>query len=487
MSKVLEVEQLTIIANGKALFPPISFTVNEGETLGLVGASGSGKSLTTLAIGGLLPPPLKAQSITIQFYTSEQTPILLSDKKFPSGILGKNIAYIFQEPSAALNPTMTCGEQLSECVQNGEKEVVGLLKMVQLKDPEKVAVSYPFELSGGQQQRVMIAIALAQRPRLLIADEPTTALDATIQKSVLDLLKTLQKELGFGLILISHDVHVLQYMSHNIVNIGSPITQYKNGGVVSHYQQLTTDTIVEFQNVSFSYQKSKGIFSFGKEYFQALSDFNFTIGRHQRMALIGESGSGKSTIAKLLTGILKPDTGTIVFHSTKPPKNIVQLVFQDYGNALSPRMTVFEILKESIIAFQPNATKINETMMELLNQVNLTDTVLNKYPHQLSGGQKQRISIARAMASQPELLILDESLNALDIENQEYIIETLNRIFYQNYVSLLYITHDLILAQKVADWIGVLESGNLVEFGEINAALKNPKHQHTKELINSML
>ncbi len=522
MNRILKVKDLTLKAKDKTLIDSISFDIQEGEIFALVGESGSGKSLTSLAIMRLLPNGIKIDS----------GDILLRDKslfRLPEyqmqKIRGKSIAMIFQEPMTALNPVMSIGEQVAEAIRlhlnlkpNEIKvKVVSLFNEVGIKEPQERYSWYPHQLSGGQKQRVMIAMALACEPDLLIADEPTTALDVTIQAQVLKLLKSIQQKRGLSILFITHDMGVVSLMADRIavmrygkiveenrkdnffVNPKHPYTkQLLRDILISKESRVnpTKEKILEVKNLKIHFPIKKGLFQRVTGYVKAVNGVDFSISKGKTLALVGESGSGKSTIAGAILRLLDITDGEILFRGKDiahlsqkelmPYRKKIQIVFQDPYSSLNPRMSVGDIIKEGMISLNIGTKESRDhTIKNLLEKVGLQREHFYRYPHEFSGGQRQRIGIARALAVEPELIICDEPTSALDVSVRSQILKLLKKLQRDSGLSYLFITHDLSIVPTIADEIAVMRDGKIVEQGDVQEVMKSPKKEYTKKLLNS--
>lgn len=535
----------------------LTFELASGEILAIVGESGSGKSITALAIMGLLGRNKNCQITGLIEFFSEQGKALnlneLSDKEF-TNIRGKSIAMIFQEPMSALNPVYTCGKQLMECLvlhQSGNKnelykQALKLLAEVRIDEVERIMNSYPFQISGGQRQRVMVAMALAGSPEVLIADEPTTALDASVRNSILHLIKDIVKERNMSLLLISHDLHSVADISDNIIVLfrGKKLEENHTAKVFKNPQHPYTkalincqpvyaaketvlptpedfyrltdemqflekefdryallklpnksegDVLIKAKNLNLSFSRSNGLFK-KNEQKQVLNNLSFEIHQSETLGLLGESGSGKSSIAKIFTGLISNYEGLISFEGKdikgfkrKQLSKKVQLIFQDAFSALNPMLCVGDVLLEVLLVHQIETNK--KTALEkaavLLEQVGLGIADLKKYPHQFSGGQRQRINIARALALEPELIIMDESVSALDVSVQAQIINLLNQLQSKYGFTYLFISHDVDVMAYFSDRVMVLESGTIKEVGITKEVFANPKDAYTRKLLEA--
>jgi len=535
----------------------VSLVVNRGEIRALVGESGSGKSVTSMSILQLIPsPPATFKNGSILFYDTSGTAIdlLQTNASEIEAIRGSKIAMIFQEPMTALNPVLTCGKQIIETImlhQHLSKEAatieaIALFKSVQLNDPEKVIDKYPHELSGGQKQRVMIAIAMSGKPDLLICDEPTTALDVQVQKSILELLKQLQQETGMGILFITHDLNVVASFANAVTvlykgevveenttkalfeNPAHPYTkallacrpgQYPKGfklPVVSDFllnpnysvptintnqeapKASNLKTLLEVNNVSIRFPIQTNFFGKITKSFTAVDQITFDIKEGETLGLVGQSGCGKTTLGRSIVGLQTINEGSIVYkgETIAAPnkaynphyKKIIQLIFQDPYSSLHPRMRIGDAIAEPLLVHQivQNKAASKERVIEMLEKVELPADCFNKYPHEFSGGQRQRIVIARALIMEPKFVICDESVSALDVSVQAQVLNLLNNLKASMQFSALFITHDLSVVKYISDRIMVMNQGKIEEIGPAETVYHSPKSLYTQELIASL-
>ncbi len=526
---VLRVEGLSVSVRTegglKPLVQDLSFSLAKGETLAIAGESGSGKSITSLAIMGLLPPP--AVRVTGGRVMLGATDLTALPEAALRPIRGDRIAMIFQEPMTSLNPVMTVGAQLTEAIRAHEtvsraeaaKRAVEALKAVRLSEPDRRMRQYPHELSGGMRQRVMIAMALALRPEVLIADEPTTALDVTVQREVLDLLRDLQRDLGTAIILITHDMGVVAEMADRVIVMkagrqvetattadifAAPQAGYTRAllaavprmGQTAPRPPVTADPIARLTDVVVRYPLRGGLLGGVTQNVHAVEHVSFDIRKGETFALVGESGCGKSTIAKALVG-LAPHTGSIQIagqalngldpHDLKALRRRVQMVFQDPMAALNPRMKVGDLIAEPLLihAIGTPADRAAKAA-DLMQKVGLEPDQLSRYPHEFSGGQRQRICIARALALQPDLIIADESVSALDVSVQARVLDLLRALQTEFHMSYLFISHDMAVVDSISDRVGVMYLGQIVELGTRAQIFGNPQHAYTRRLIEAV-
>ena len=524
------VENLTVQFGSAKVVDNISFEIQAGETFALVGESGSGKSMTALAALNLLPykAVVKTDALRLQNENLAQ----LSEKEWCQ-IRGRKMAIIFQDPIASLNPVMTIGAQIAEVLKlhfqlsknEIKQRVIELLQQVELPNAAGRVNDYPHQLSGGQRQRVMIAIALAGKPDLLIADEPTTALDVTIQAQILELLKNIQKKTGMALWLISHDLAL-------VASIAKRVAVMQNGKIVEtgHAQKLFqnpqhpyTQKLVaalpsieklqkapppqppskggsrlQVKNFHCHYPIRKGIFKRVVDYVRAVDGVSFTLEKGKTLALVGESGCGKTTLGKALLHLI-PSSGGDVFldgvalheltgENLRKQRAAMQIIFQDPFSSMNPRMLIGEIIAEGLKALHPDisATQREWRVRKLLQRVELPEDAIYRYPHEFSGGQRQRICIARALAVEPKVIICDEPTSALDVSVQAQIIELLKTLQREQGMSYLFITHDLGVVAEIADEVAVMFKGKIVEQGAVKQVLTAPQHSYTQKLLSAV-
>lgn len=530
---LLSIKNLSIKIDDQVILSNISLDIKKNEVLGLVGESGSGKSFTALSILKLI----NIKNLKVEGEIIFNGTILnnLSEKNYQK-LRGKEISIIFQEPMSSLNPSMKCGDQISEIIINHEKinknlakkRSLELIKKVQLKDPELVYEKYPHQLSGGQQQRIMIAIAIACKPKLLIADEPTTSLDGIVKNNIISLIKSLQNEYKMSVLFISHDLKLVSKFvdtliilkdglivesgdsftvfnspkkkyTKNLINSSPPkknrpnrlITyKTKKNKLISkeerallHSKIYNKTPILKVSALSVSYSAKK-----------IIENVSFDLYKGETLGIVGESGSGKSTIAKSILGLVKIDNGEICFKN-KDIKQIsnsvfrkkVQLIFQDPYSSLNSELSIGESIVEPMIAHKIFSSKKEMKLkaLELLNQVGLSENSYNKFPNQFSGGQRQRIVIARALALSPEIIICDESVSALDVSIQAQILNLLSDLKEKYQFTFLFISHDMSVVKYFTDRIIVLKKGEIVEFDETDSLFEFPQNTYTKELLNA--
>jgi peptide/nickel transport system ATP-binding protein len=523
MSALLSIENLTVALPSAAdranAVQGVTLSLNKGEILCIVGESGSGKSITASAVMGLLPSDqLKVTSGRIMF---AQRDLLTFDENAMRRLRGDRIAMIFQEPMTSLNPIMKIGDQVAEVLEahgvprrERAGRVVELLRAVDLPEPENLIERYPFRLSGGQRQRVMIAMALALEPDILIADEPTTALDVTTQAQILKLIRDLQRQRGMGVLFITHDFGVVAdiadrvaVMQHGVVVeqgtvqeiLHRPQQPYTRALVdaVPRFRESAAAAVVsapvlEVERLTKSYRTSAGLFRPGSS-FRAVDDVSFSIGKGETLGLVGESGSGKSSIGQCILRIASIDEGRIAFHGRdiaraegaelKAYRSKAQMIFQDPYASLNPRHTVGRSIMAGPLAHGVSQAEARARMTQLLRRVGLDESAASRYPHEFSGGQRQRIGIARALAVRPDLLVADEAVSALDVSVQAQVLELLRELRRELDLAMLFITHDLRVASQICDRVIVLHKGRIVEQGEVTHVFGQPSDPYTRQLL----
>ena len=530
----------------------IDFSLYENEILAIVGESGSGKSVTSKAIMGLLQD--KNAHIKGRINFEETSLLTLSFKEFAK-LRGNDIAMIFQEPMSALNPSLTCGFQVAEILLHHKKvsasevkkEVLQLFEKVKLPRPQEMYTSYPHQISGGQMQRVVIAMAIACKPKLLIADEPTTALDVTVQKEILQLLKDLQKQTGMSMLFISHDLalvceladRVLVMYKGDIVEKGTvkeifeapkkpytkallgsrptldvrykvlpTIASIKDNSFIpqsitsqqrakKHQKIYTKTPLLRVENVAKSYFSRVGVFG-QKQEIKAVNGISFDVFEGETLGLVGESGCGKSTLGKVILQLEKATKGSIFYKGKeitslkckdlRSLRKDIQLIFQDPYSSLHPRKIIGQAIIEPMEVHGIGSSKKQrkEKAMELLSRVGLEASYFHRYPHQLSGGQRQRVGIARTIAMEPKLVICDESVSALDISVQAQVLNLLNELKEDFGFTYIFISHDLAVVKYMADQLLVMNRGAIEEIGDADEIYANPIKQYTKKLIDSI-
>ena len=521
---VLAVADLTVMAGGTALVEALSFTLAKGETLAIAGESGSGKSLTALAIMGLLPANVRVSAGRIDLGGTDL--VTLPEARMRA-LRGDRISMIFQDPMSSLNPVMTIGAQLAEAIRahdpisrrDANARALEALRAVRLSQPDRRLRQYPHELSGGMRQRVMIAMALALRPEILIADEPTTALDVTVQREVLDLLRDLQRDLGTAIILITHDMGVVAEMADRVIVMRSgrkveeaatqdlfraPAAEYTREllravpriGTGRARPALETEPVVGLTDVVVRFPLRGGLLGRVRQNVHAVEHVSLDIRRGELFSLVGESGCGKSTLAKALVGLV-PHQGRIevagqALTALDPSgwqamRRRVQFVFQDPMAALDPRMTVGDLIAEPLVIHGVGTqTERVARTADLLQRVGLAAGQMTRYPHEFSGGQRQRICIARALALQPDLIIADEVVSALDVSVQARVLDLLAALQKEFGVAILFISHDMAVVENISDRVAVMYLGQIVELGSRDQIFRSPQHPYTRRLIEAV-
>ena len=528
----------------------ISFNLKENKILGIVGESGSGKSVTSLAVLGLLPKNT-IQEGTIFF--DEKNLLTISDKEFQQ-IRGNKMAMIFQEPMSSLNPTLTCGSQVAEVLKQHTglnkkeiyQEVISLFQKVKLPLPDRIFNSYPHQISGGQKQRVMIAIAIACKPDLLIADEPTTALDVTVQKEIILLLKELQKENKMSILLISHDLSLVSEIADNVIILfkgkivekgittdifHSPQHNYTKGLINSkpnlnqrlkklptvedfiknkistdvytkkerdayHRKIYELEPLLEIVDLKKYFNTSVGFTK--KSFIKAVDAISFKLYEGETLGLVGESGCGKTTLGRAIMQLEKITSGKIFYkgrditHLSKTAlqnlRKEIQIIFQDPFSSLNPRISIGNAILEpmNVHGILSNDKERKTYVIELLKKVGLEEEHFNKYPHEFSGGQRQRIGIARAIALKPKIIICDESVSALDVSVQAQVLNLLNELKSTFNFSYIFVSHDLSVVKYMSDQLVVMNKGKIEEIDDADTIYKTPTSEYTKNLIDSI-
>ena len=549
MEDLVSINNLNIEARTRAgtlkVVNDLSFTIKKSETLCVVGESGCGKSVTALSLMSLLPEGiLKVSSGDILF---DNTNLAQLSEAELEGIRGNEISMIFQEPMTSLNPLFTVGEQVSEVIRrhknlNKEKawvSAVELLDAVKIPNPDKRAFDYPFQLSGGQRQRVMIAIALACQPKILIADEPTTALDVTIQAEILALINMLKQETGTAVMFITHDMAVVAQMADRVVVMyqgkkveegtvheifNNPQHEYtksllsavpKLGEMASKkYPEPmrlvgekktkalkpivgTNEPLLKVNNLVTRYPVKGGVFRRTVARVHAVEDVSFTIMKGKTLSLVGESGCGKSTVGRSLIRLVEPTSGDVNLDGQNilslNPKDMrearsnIQMVFQDPFASLNPQMMLIDQVAEPLRNYGTVKREVlQEKIGDLFDRVKLPRSFMQRYPHELSGGQRQRIAIARALALNPKLIIADEAVSALDVSVQAQVLNLMMELQVDLGLSFLFISHDMAVVERVSHDVGVMYLGRLVEIGPRQAIFRNPQHPYTQDLLKAV-
>ncbi|WP_298499038.1 ABC transporter ATP-binding protein [uncultured Algibacter sp.] len=553
MKSILEIKNLSISFGENEVIHDISYNLNENEILGIVGESGSGKSVSSLSILGLLPKNIsKINNGTILFNGNELTK--LTSKAFQK-IRGNKIAMIFQEPMSSLNPSMTCGKQVEEILLQHTKlskkqikeETLILFKRVKLPNPKRIFKAFPHEISGGQKQRVMIAMAIACKPDILIADEPTTALDVTVQKDIINLLKGLQIETKMSIIFITHDLALISEIADRVLvmykgdiveqgmvkdifnnpkhnytkalinsrpsldtrlknlptikdflnnNISTEIISTKQREI-NHKILYSKKPILEVINIEKEYITKSGWFTKPK-HFKAVNNVSFKLYEGETLGLVGESGCGKSTLGNAILQLDKATAGTILYNGidiTKLSKKEIrvlrkdiQIIFQDPYSSLNPRIPIGEAIMEPMRVHNLYTTDSERKtkVIDILNRVGLSEDYLYRYPHEFSGGQRQRIGIARTIALQPKLIVCDESVSALDISVQAQVLNLLNELKKDFGFTYIFISHDLAVVKYMSDQLLVMNQGKIEELDDADTIYNDPKKDYTKRLIHAI-
>jgi len=527
MKPLLQISNLSISfqvrKNKFSAVKNLNLSINENQIVGLVGESGSGKSVTAMSIMRLLPEPKASygEKSSIMFDGEE---ILSADKNSLRKIRGNKISMIFQEPMTSLNPYHRVGDQIVESIllhkaqkkSEAISEAKNLMNLVEITEVDRRFTSYPHELSGGQRQRIMIKMALANKPKLLIADEPTTALDVTIQAQILDLMTKLKDEVGMSILFITHDLGLIEKFSDTITVMqeGNVVEQGDTNAVFTNPQHAYTKKLINSEpsikqetltgepplitvkDLNIFYPLPKKTF-FKKDFFHAVKDVNFSIPQKSTIGLVGESGSGKSTLGKALAGLINyqgsilyggVDIGQLNSKELKSIKKDIQIVFQDPYGSLSPRMTVGEIVGEGLdVHFNLSQKQKDERIADSLKAVEINPDDRFKYPHEFSGGQRQRVAIARSLILNPSFMILDEPTSALDRSIQIQVIELLKNIQKEYELTYLFISHDLKVVRSMSDYIFVMQNGVIVESGPAKQVFSSPEEDYTDKLLNAAL
>ena len=533
---ILQVKNLTVSTGTGTkktdIVNNISFTIERGETFVLLGESGSGKSITALSIMRLLPAAIKISDGSVILHTTNL--FQLPENKMRK-IRGAKIGMIFQEPQTSLNPVLTAGQQISETLRQHDnlskkqciKRSIELLDAVGIPDAERRINEYPHQFSGGMKQRIMIAIALAGKPDLLIADEPTTALDVTIQAQVLNLLRKLQSETGMSILFITHDIGVAAQMADHIAVMqngsivelktkkelfSNPENSYtqKLFDAIPSWEKRTEENEIEeiersertsllkVKDLKVYYPIRKGIFKRTIGHVRAVDSVTIDLHAGETVAIVGESGSGKTTMGKGILQLLEVTSGDITYQKTdlnkldapslRKLRSDIQIVFQDPYSSMNPRMMVNDIIQEGMLAQGVGESKKerDEHTVKLLEQVGLLPEYRFRYPHEFSGGQRQRICIARALAVKPKLIICDEPTSALDVSVQAQILSLLKDLQKEYQLGYLFITHNISVVEYIAHYVAVMYEGKIVEQGAVEKILKNPKNPYTKNLLSAV-
>jgi microcin C transport system ATP-binding protein len=525
MSPLLELDGLTVRFGRATVVDRVSFSIGKGEKFGLVGESGSGKSITALSVLRLVDAAVSSGRI---LFDGED--LLAKSERQMRGLRGASISMIFQEPMTALNPLYTVGNQIAEVLELHEAlrpnqaraRAVELLARTGIPEPERRVSAYPHQLSGGQRQRAMIAMALACRPKLLIADEPTTALDVTVQAQILELLDDLQREMGMAILFITHDLALVRRFTHRVgvMERGKLVEAGETAEVFDRPRHPYTVRLVGSRperevrapdatqpvilsgsgvNVSFAVHGSGW---FGKRSFDAVRNATLQLKRGETLGIVGESGSGKTTLGMALLALQPIAGGEVSFDGSRldnadrlrlrAMRRRMQVVFQDPFASLSPRMTIEQIVGEGLEVHEPElaAAPRRERIVAVLAEVGLTEAaglenLLGRYPHEFSGGQRQRIAIARAVILNPEVLVLDEPTSALDVSVQKQVLRLLAELQARRGISYIFISHDLAVMRAMAHRLLVMKDGEIVEEGDALALLAQPRHAYTRTLLQA--
>ncbi len=557
-NSILSVKNLSISFSDFEALNSVSFNIKKGECTALVGESGSGKSLSSMAIMGLLPKTAEIKSGEIIFQQENKpTNLLTLDNKAHRKLRGKVISMIFQEPMTSLNPTLTCGYQVAEILRQHtnfnakviQSKVLDLFKEVMLPRPDSIFKSYPHQISGGQKQRVMIAMAIACKPELLIADEPTTALDVTVQKEILQLIAKLQRKYKMSVLFITHDLGVVKSIAKDVIvmqkgkivesgeteevfkNAKHPYTKgllasrppinkrpktlqtvqsflnnssentiliSKEERKLSHQKIYSEKPILKVKNLKTQFSIQKNWLGKTTKFLDAVNLVSFELYKGETLGLVGESGCGKTTLGRSLIKLETASEGEVLYHD----KNILnfnkkemsifrkqfQIIFQDPYSSLNPKLTVGAIISEvlKVHKIAKTSQEIHQRTYELLEKVGLEPKHFNHYPHELSGGQRQRVGIARALAVEPEIIICDESVSALDVSVQAQVLNLLNHLKQEFNLTYIFISHDLSVVRYMSDRVIVMNQGSIEEEGEADTLFQHPKNSYTQKLIHSI-
>ncbi|MGP5061115.1 ABC transporter ATP-binding protein [Psychrobacter celer] len=532
---MLVVDKLSIVTDADiVLVDKLTYELRQGETLAIVGESGSGKSIASLALLGLLPNSLSVTGKVQLADAAKMTTLPISNHKTRDAALrairGQRIAMVFQEPMTALNPLHTVAKQIAESLRlsgvpkkHWRDRSIALLSDVNITDPADKLHRYPHELSGGQRQRVMIAMALAQQPDILIADEPTTALDVTLQHEILELLDKLKRQHQMAMILISHDLNLVKRYSDNVIVMrqgqtveqgptaevfNQPAADYTRTLIEQDFGQaldLFEDesqrpTVLQVSHLQIQFPIEKSLFGGIKRWFDAVKNVDMTLQKGQALGIVGESGSGKTTIALALSQLLSHQariSGQIVVNGQdiavlsrselRKFRSQIQMVFQDPFASINPRMTVMQIVEEGLLVQGVAKVARQQAVMDSLATVHLPAEFAQRYPHELSGGQRQRVALARALVMRPKLLILDEPTSALDSTTQVTVVSLLREIQEKLHISYVFISHDLKVVRALCQHIMVLKEGTCIESGATEAIFDNPKHPYAKQLLQASM
>jgi microcin C transport system ATP-binding protein len=533
---MLSVDKLSITTvTGVQLVDELSYELRQGQTLAIVGESGSGKSIASLALLGLLPDSLMvAGKVQLACPTGMTTLPIDHDKARNAAlrsVRGRRVGMIFQEPMTALNPLHTVAKQIAESLRlsgvpkkQWRDKSIALLEDVNITDPADKLKRYPHEISGGQRQRVMIAMALAQQPDILIADEPTTALDVTLQHEILELLEHLKRQHNMAMVLISHDLNLVRRYSDEVIVMrqGQTIEQGETASVFEHPKAEYTRTLIKqdfgqalnlidnnedkktsvlkVNHLKVQFPIEKSLFGGTKRWFDAIKDVEMTLQKGQALGVVGESGSGKTTIALTLSQLLSTqarvsgqilvndqDISALSKKALRQFRSQIQMVFQDPFASINPRMTVLQIVEEGLLVQGVDKVTRQQAVMDSLATVHLPAEFAQRYPHELSGGQRQRVALARALIMKPSLLILDEPTSALDSTTQVTVVSLLREIQEKQRISYVFISHDLKVVRALCQHVVVLKDGMCVESGRTEDIFNNPQHPYAKQLLQASI
>ncbi|WP_227670542.1 ABC transporter ATP-binding protein [Psychrobacter maritimus] len=530
---MLTVDKLSIANTlGVPLVDKLSYELRQGQTLAIVGESGSGKSIASLALLGLLPDSLTVTGEVKLANSTGMSALPIANEKGRNAALrsirGQCIGMVFQEPMTALNPLHTVGKQIAESLhlsgvakKQWREKSIALLNDVNINDPADKLNRYPHELSGGQRQRVMIAMALAQQPDILIADEPTTALDVTLQHEILELLDNLKRQHNMAMILISHDLNLVRRYSDEVIVMrqghtieqgqtaavfGQPKAEYTRSLIKQDFGQALSllddesqlPTVLQVSNLQVQFPIEKSLFGGTKRWFDAVKNVDMTLQKGQALGIVGESGSGKTTIALALSQLLSnqarvsgqimvngQDITALSKRDLRTFRSQIQMVFQDPFASINPRMTVMQIVEEGLLVQGVNKAERQQAVMDSLVTVHLPADFAQRYPHELSGGQRQRVALARALIMRPSLLILDEPTSALDSTTQVTVVSLLREIQEKLQVSYVFISHDLKVVRALCQHMMVIKDGVCIESGRNEDVFNNPQHPYAQQLLQA--
>ncbi len=541
----------------------MNFELDKGAILGIVGESGSGKSVTSMAVMGILPKSsalIPKGEILFTKRNGEQVDLLKISESEMRKLRGNEIAMIFQEPMTSLNPTIKCGPQVTEALMlhknisfsQAKKRTIELFNEVNLPRPEKLFDSYPHQISGGQKQRVMIAMAISCEPSLLIADEPTTALDVSVQKTILEILKNLQEKYGMSIIFITHDLGVIAQIAERVLVMyrgdlieegstkeifANPKEAYTQGLIACrppmekrfnklptigdfvdsngthqfvfeeinaqerskvHKKLYAQPPLMEVRNLNTHFVSETNFFGRPKTWVKAVNDVSFEVYKGETLGLVGESGCGKTSLGRTLLRMTPSNSGQVLYkgkdltkmsaREMKRMRKDVQIIFQDPYSSLNPRMTIGQAIEEPLKVHHilPTQKERKARVIELLERVNLNESHYNRYPHEFSGGQRQRVVIARTLALEPEFIICDESVSALDVSVQAQVLNLLNELKEEFQFTYIFISHDLSVVKFMSDRMIVMKEGEIVEMGEADGIYAHPSQEYTRTLIDSI-